>query len=31
MTAPLDEVVDWLLGHVRVRPGFAELVAAHDP
>ena len=31
ITAPLDEVVAWLLAHVRVRPGFAELVAAHDP
>ena len=31
ITAPLDEVVGWLLAHVRVRPGFAELVAAHDP
>jgi 2-hydroxy-3-keto-5-methylthiopentenyl-1-phosphate phosphatase len=29
--APLDTVVDWLLGTVRVRPGFAELVARHDP
>ncbi|RDI75967.1 HAD phosphoserine phosphatase-like hydrolase, family IB [Gaiella occulta] len=26
-----DEVVAWLLETVRVRPGFAELVAAHDP
>jgi 2-hydroxy-3-keto-5-methylthiopentenyl-1-phosphate phosphatase len=31
ITAPLDEVVGWLLEHVRVRAGFAELVAAHDP
>ena len=31
ITAPLDEVVDWLLEHVRVRAGFAELVAAHEP
>lgn len=29
--APLEEVVAWLLDHVRIRPGFAELVAAHDP
>ena len=29
--APLDEVVDWLVEHVRVRPGFRELVAEHDP
>jgi 2-hydroxy-3-keto-5-methylthiopentenyl-1-phosphate phosphatase len=31
VTAPVEEVVAWLLEHVRVRPGFAELVAAHDP
>ena len=31
VTAPLDEVVDWLLGTVRVRPGFAELVERYDP
>lgn len=31
ITAPLDEVVAWLLEHVRMRAGFAELVAAHDP
>ncbi len=31
ITAPLDEVVGWLLAHVRVRPGFHELVEAHDP
>jgi 2-hydroxy-3-keto-5-methylthiopentenyl-1-phosphate phosphatase len=31
VTAPLDEVVGWLCEHVRIRPGFAELVAAHDP
>ena len=29
--APLDEVVDYLLEHVRVRPGFGELVEAYDP
>ncbi len=31
VTAPLDEVVDWLLATVRVRPGFAELVRAVRP
>jgi 2-hydroxy-3-keto-5-methylthiopentenyl-1-phosphate phosphatase len=31
VSAPLDEVVHWLLEHVAVRPGFADLVAAHDP
>ena len=31
ITAPLDDVVAWLLEHVRMRAGFAELVAAHDP
>jgi 2-hydroxy-3-keto-5-methylthiopentenyl-1-phosphate phosphatase len=31
VSAPLDEVVGYLLGHVRVRPGFRELVEAHDP
>jgi 2-hydroxy-3-keto-5-methylthiopentenyl-1-phosphate phosphatase len=31
ITAPLDEVVAWLVDHVRVRRGFRELVAAHDP
>ena len=31
VTAPLEEVVPWLLEHVRVRPGFAELVRAHRP
>jgi len=31
ITAPLDEVVDWLLASVRVRPGFHELVERHDP
>jgi 2-hydroxy-3-keto-5-methylthiopentenyl-1-phosphate phosphatase len=29
--APFDEVVGWMLEHVRVRHGFAELVAAHHP
>lgn len=31
ITASLDTVVDWLLEHVRVRPGLAELVRRHDP
>jgi 2-hydroxy-3-keto-5-methylthiopentenyl-1-phosphate phosphatase len=30
VTAPLDVVVRWLLERVRIRPGFAELVRAHD-
>jgi 2-hydroxy-3-keto-5-methylthiopentenyl-1-phosphate phosphatase len=29
--APLNEVVGWLLEHVRVRPGLRELVRTHDP
>ena len=31
VVAPLDEVVAWLVEHVRVRPGFRELVAEHQP
>jgi 2-hydroxy-3-keto-5-methylthiopentenyl-1-phosphate phosphatase len=31
VTAPLEEVRRWLVEHVRVRPGLAELVAAHRP
>jgi 2-hydroxy-3-keto-5-methylthiopentenyl-1-phosphate phosphatase len=31
VTAPLEVVVGWLLEHVRVRAGLAELVAEHDP
>lgn len=31
VTAPLEEVVGWLLENVRVRPGLPELVAEHDP
>ena len=31
ITAPLEEVVGWLLEHVRVRAGFSRLVAAFDP
>ena len=29
--APLEVVVRWLLEHVRIRRGLAELVEAHDP
>ena len=29
--APLDEVVGWMLEHVRVRPGFHELAERYDP
>jgi len=29
--APLEEVRAWLVQHVRVRAGFRELVAEHDP
>jgi 2-hydroxy-3-keto-5-methylthiopentenyl-1-phosphate phosphatase len=29
VTAPLDEVLPWLLEHTRIRPGFAELTRAH--
>jgi 2-hydroxy-3-keto-5-methylthiopentenyl-1-phosphate phosphatase len=28
---PLDEAVAWLLEHVRLRPGFRELVGEHRP
>jgi 2-hydroxy-3-keto-5-methylthiopentenyl-1-phosphate phosphatase len=31
LTAPLDDVVAFLLEHARVRPGFAELVERFDP
>jgi 2-hydroxy-3-keto-5-methylthiopentenyl-1-phosphate phosphatase len=31
ITAPLDEVVDWMLAHVRARAGFHELVEERDP
>ena len=31
ISAPLEEVRDWLVEHVRVRPGFRELVAAREP
>jgi 2-hydroxy-3-keto-5-methylthiopentenyl-1-phosphate phosphatase len=30
VSAPLEDVVQWLVDSVVVRPGFAELVAAHD-
>jgi 2-hydroxy-3-keto-5-methylthiopentenyl-1-phosphate phosphatase len=29
--APLAEVVDFVVEHARIRPGFRELAAAHDP
>jgi 2-hydroxy-3-keto-5-methylthiopentenyl-1-phosphate phosphatase len=29
--APLADVVRWMRANVRIRPGFAELAAAHDP
>src|SRR5207249_4774150 len=29
--APLQEVVDWLVGNVRIRPGFRELVDRFRP
>jgi 2-hydroxy-3-keto-5-methylthiopentenyl-1-phosphate phosphatase len=31
VTAPVDEVVEWLLDVVRIRPGFRELVERHRP
>ncbi|HYI75729.1 MAG TPA: haloacid dehalogenase-like hydrolase [Gaiellaceae bacterium] len=31
VTAPLEEVVAWMLANVRIRPGFAELAATHQP
>ena len=31
ISAPFSEVLAWLLDTVRVRPGLAELIAAHDP
>jgi 2-hydroxy-3-keto-5-methylthiopentenyl-1-phosphate phosphatase len=31
VTAPLDEVADWLLGRARIRPGFAEFARRHRP
>src|SRR4029453_11172430 len=29
VTAPLDEVVEWVVENVRVRPGLSELAALH--
>ena len=29
--APLEEVVAWMLEHVRIRAGFRELAEAHEP
>jgi 2-hydroxy-3-keto-5-methylthiopentenyl-1-phosphate phosphatase len=31
VTAPLEEVVPWLLEHVRIRPGFAQLARPQRP
>jgi 2-hydroxy-3-keto-5-methylthiopentenyl-1-phosphate phosphatase len=31
VTAPLEEVVAWVVEHVEVRPGLHELAAAHAP
>jgi 2-hydroxy-3-keto-5-methylthiopentenyl-1-phosphate phosphatase len=31
VTAPLEEVVGWLVEHARIRAGFRELVERHDP
>ena len=31
VTAPLEEVVAWMVENVRIRPGFAELVAEYRP
>lgn len=31
ISAPFDDVLAWLLETVTIRPGFAELVAAHNP
>jgi 2-hydroxy-3-keto-5-methylthiopentenyl-1-phosphate phosphatase len=31
IAAPLDEVVAWMLENVRIRAGFRELAATHDP
>jgi 2-hydroxy-3-keto-5-methylthiopentenyl-1-phosphate phosphatase len=31
VTAPLADVLPWLLEHARIRPGFAELVHAYRP
>jgi 2-hydroxy-3-keto-5-methylthiopentenyl-1-phosphate phosphatase len=31
MHASLDEVVEWMVEHVRIRPGFREFAEQHDP
>ena len=31
VTAPLEEVVAWMVEHVRIRDGFRELAARHEP
>jgi 2-hydroxy-3-keto-5-methylthiopentenyl-1-phosphate phosphatase len=31
VTAPFDDVLAWLLEHVRVRAGFREFARSHDP
>lgn len=31
LRTPLDDVVEWMLEHVRIRPGFREFAARHDP
>jgi len=31
ISAPFDEVIDWLLEHVEIRPGLAALVQLFDP
>jgi 2-hydroxy-3-keto-5-methylthiopentenyl-1-phosphate phosphatase len=31
VTAPLDDVVEWLFENARIRPGFAELAREHRP
>jgi 2-hydroxy-3-keto-5-methylthiopentenyl-1-phosphate phosphatase len=28
---PLEDVVEWMLEHVRIRPGFREFAEEHDP
>ena len=31
LRTPLDDVVAWMLEHVRIRPGFREFAERHDP
>ena len=31
LRAPLDEVLGWMLEHVRIRPGFREFAEEYDP